>query len=663
MTKIIKIFGRAGTGKTTHLLRELEGLFNAGVSPISVGMLSHTRAAVGEFISRSIDRFEFLRKDFKYFKTLHAMCYHLLALKEANQITKKVFDTFVEQYYHGRFTASATMGNIMDNEEDYLLTSEDRGRLKGHPKIRAMVEIDAIMRDCMIKDFNYSELYNKTGNNLDFISYALGGAKWDNKYKKLRPVWYSNSDLVSPDEQREFSTNWKDYIIENNLYDFPRMLEEVYRRGLIPPVNYLFLDEFQDFTYLQNNIYVNWRDTGNMDTIWITGDDAQALYRWAGGSANYILKTMCDEKLSLPITYRHGKEIFNNSYRYIKQMTEKEPCDVAPADIDGEVIRCYGDEWLSDKYLSLGFGNNGNGADRENENEDEDKTVLILAATNRWARQLKAEIEKMRPKSYIANLGDMRKVYRVFKMYNTIAALERGESVGWDGKSSDDGVSMLKNRPGDDFYLEVNEHDDDDGVHYAESGSDYSPIKPFLISSFCLPTSMIIENEFSEIFGNFGYVKEEDRKRIIKKKKRTLKNVKSAIKRGVFDNQKVYNKETFEKDFLTDSWDGQLLIRNIPDIVLFPNALDRFPQYVLPTVKNQAGSIHAAKGKEADVVFLGMAVPRPSLSDIYLEDVRNDILREFYVGTSRAKYKIIEIYDYLRYGDGSFAPAPFEVIS
>ena len=138
--------------------------------------------------------------------------------------------------------------------------------------------------------------------------------------------------------------------------------------------------------------------------------------------------------------------------------------------------------------------------------------------------------------------------------------------------------------------------------------------------------------------------------------------MKTEMRAGSFNHHKMYDKDLFEKELLAGGWDGGLLVCNIPDIALFSNAIDIFPEYVEPSVKKQCGTIHKAKGKEADTVIVGMAVAYPVLRYIKEIEVQDDLMRLFHVATSRPKKKLLEICGYLRYPSGDIAPAPMDVL-
>jgi len=53
---------------------------------------------------------------------------------------------------------------------------------------------------------------------------------------------------------------------------------------------------------------------------------------------------------------------------------------------------------------------------------------------------------------------------------------------------------------------------------------------------------------------------------------------------------------------------------------------------------------------------------QPALFEIHVPDVADDVLRQFYVGKTRPRTKLIEVYDYLKYSNGEIAPSPLEVL-
>ena len=600
MVYIKKIFGRAGTGKTYTLTREIEALLNEGVSIRNIAMVTHTKIGVHVFKGRMINELGIDSNDLIHFGTMHSLSWRRQGLRSDDIFGKPQEQDFLETYYPDLIEVPDEY-----SPEEFYLDGTDKARLSGRSKIKAMIEVDGTLSGCMIKDFDFELMRQMTGRDLGYTSYYVRDAsRWSEKHDKRVLDWGRQYDDISPDEQEEFSRNFREYLIRNDLFSHARNLEEMYATKSYIPAKYLFFDEFQDFSKLQFEIYLNWSSAPGVVKVTIAGDDCQTIFRFSSASANYMINTHADEVVKLDKTYRHGQAILDNGNALHPYMHVVEPVDVVPAsDMPGEVICRYGEEWK--QFVDF---------------TDPDEAVLVLAATGEWVRQVKKDIHELFPDVVFVNLEDTRVVDRVFGMYNVISALERGEEVhgesgGWDDKW--ESVAGL-------FKHSI----------YIHRDMFYKVPQRFLGMGDTQPTMMSV-----------------------------LKGFKASLKRNEFPIREFYTKETFEKDFLKVPWVGRYLINSIPDIAIFPQAPDVFPAYAEPKVNKRIGTIHKAKGDEADTVLLFMAVPQPTLFNIHEPDVADDVLRQFYVGKTRPRTKLIEVYDYLKYSNGEIAPSPLEIIA
>ena len=67
---MFRYFGPPGTGKTTTLLNQVDGLLANGTSPTEIGYFAFTRKAAHEARDRAVSRFNLdPEKDFLYFRT------------------------------------------------------------------------------------------------------------------------------------------------------------------------------------------------------------------------------------------------------------------------------------------------------------------------------------------------------------------------------------------------------------------------------------------------------------------------------------------------------------------------------------------------------------------------------------------------------------------
>jgi len=590
MKQVEKVIGRAGTGKTYYLIEKLSALLDSGVKPYEIGMVTFTRTAANIFKERILKKHpEYSKNDFKYFGTMHATGTKLIGgWKEEYSYNSKQRREFVKLHYPD------FEHPIEDYPEDeYRLTSVDRDNIKQNSMFKALEGIDGCLRSLDIKDFNFNEMQIRTGRTLEYPHYNVSNQEFSEKYNKIVLKWRKRYEMIDPVMVIEFSDNYKKFKLENNLLDYTDIIEICLNEGLSPNIRFLFCDEFQDFNTLQYKLYQLWRDDPYVEHVCIAGDDAQTVTRFGGANAKYFISEPCTVRTVLPKTYRHGAKIFYDAQKYIDKMEFAEECDVLPrSDIDGDVVKVYGDEWKNHLNFS------------------DDETCLILAWSKKWIREIKSVVDEILPGTLFTVLGNDGKETRVLEHYNIIASLERGEEVRWDK------VKKL-------FSSQTN----------------------------CLPSMMLYKEITSTLMG----VKSE----IIKKK--IIKNIKSEIREYRYDARPVYNKKYFAKDFMTIDWDGELLLKNIKDIELLENIQDMFPSFVEHVNSKRIGTIHKSKGDEADTVILFMSVPYPAVKNMLFESGKDDILHTFYVGKTRPRTKLIEVYGYLKNGD-DLAPAPLDIL-
>ena len=74
------ILGGPGCGKTTRLLRVVDGHLKSGASPSRVGFFAFTRKAAQEAKSRACETFKLTDDDLPYFRTIHSFAFKELNL-------------------------------------------------------------------------------------------------------------------------------------------------------------------------------------------------------------------------------------------------------------------------------------------------------------------------------------------------------------------------------------------------------------------------------------------------------------------------------------------------------------------------------------------------------------------------------------------------------
>ena len=78
------LIGPPGTGKTTALLAEVECELRNGTPPDRLGLVTFTRRAAEEAVTRSVTKFNLTSKQLPHFRTLHSLCFRALGLTHSD---------------------------------------------------------------------------------------------------------------------------------------------------------------------------------------------------------------------------------------------------------------------------------------------------------------------------------------------------------------------------------------------------------------------------------------------------------------------------------------------------------------------------------------------------------------------------------------------------
>ncbi len=315
--QITRLFGGPGSGKTTALLDRVETILEADdIEPRDILVVSYTRAAAAEIRERLAERLDTTPRALQgNVCTMHAKAYELLNLSRGDVVGEKQKEAFCEEYgieYEdeyksgGRRTArSTTIGNKI------IATSQWLQRTRRE------------VSDWYDVPFQWNVEEVRLPPEID------PNAQEGNKYT---PTWTADDDRVDiPEAIRA----WRAYKGEHGLVGFADMLERVKQRSLLPNVEYLVIDEFQDITTLQYDIFEEWKP--HMKQVLIAGDDDQVVYAWQGADPNLLLDAERDEDVVLPNSYRLPSRILNVVNREIRHIEKRQEKDLKPRKEGGVV--------------------------------------------------------------------------------------------------------------------------------------------------------------------------------------------------------------------------------------------------------------------------------------------------------------------------------------
>ena len=314
---VTRLFGGPGSGKTTALLDRVDELLEEDdVDVRDVLVVSYTRAAAAEVRERLAERRDLSPRSLQgNVCTMHAKAYELLNLSRGDVVGDDDKSEFCEEFgiefedeYGGasrRTARSTTIGNKI------IATSQWLQRTK---------------RD--VADW-YDVPFQWNVEEVRLPPEVDPNAQEGNKYT---PTWPADDDRI---DVPEAIRAWRAYKGDNELVGFADMLERVAQRSLVPNVDYLVIDEFQDITTLQYDVFTEWRP--HMKKALIAGDDDQVVYAWQGADPDLLLDTDVDEDVVLPNSYRLPSRILNVVNAEIRHIDKRQEKDLRPRKEGGVV--------------------------------------------------------------------------------------------------------------------------------------------------------------------------------------------------------------------------------------------------------------------------------------------------------------------------------------
>ena len=268
------LLGPPGCGKTYRLIQEIEAALDSGAHPSRIGVISFTRKAIEEMIARACGKFKLEPKDFPYMKTTHAFGFHGLGLKTTDimgpedyaNIGREIGLTFEGKDYTS-LDGGVTLPTVGGSGARYLQL-DNRARLR-------KISID--------QEYNEEADWNLFHGKLDQLSKQL-----------------------------------VEYKMSTDKYDFVDMIEKFIEHGETPNLDYLFIDEAQDFTPLQWDMARKIAEKSEF--VWIAGDDDQAIHRWTGVEVSEF-NNSSDNIEVLSQSYRIPKSVHRLAQSISKRIT------------------------------------------------------------------------------------------------------------------------------------------------------------------------------------------------------------------------------------------------------------------------------------------------------------------------------------------------------
>lgn len=315
--KSYKIIGLPGTGKTYTLLQIVKNYISDGIDMKDIVYCSHTRAAIGEVQERITKLLPHLTdQDLKSIKTMHSLSYQLVRRDLGNKFTKsknnqaarkEFFKEFRDNYQHN-FTFLKFVN--FDNTPVYDLSFIDSLN-ELHPGIFFKLHDNLQIK---YPDGNVKESFQYLIEYWERLS--ITDEDDDGEFEDLNEELEKMAIQVS----YLFHQQWSLYKQNNYIFEFNDLLIYCYHNQLYPQCSILIMDEFQDFSPLQYQVFKIWSDNTKVSII--AGDPNQAIYGFQNSSPQFLMDFEATEReIILDVSYRLPPKIIELAQKMITSNT------------------------------------------------------------------------------------------------------------------------------------------------------------------------------------------------------------------------------------------------------------------------------------------------------------------------------------------------------
>ena len=340
----VMVIAGPGTGKTQILSRRVANILtNHQTHPEEIVCLTYTDAGASEMLDRLEGLIGEEGRNVRV-STIHAFCSELILANPELFGKEPTVITAAAKY--------EILKEIMDKHvtEGNLLYKNSGNR---YSSIEQLLELSAKMKRENLDKDNFEKEIDKY---FEMIDSSEKGNEFYKKFKYSRASNGKKQGDFKPDydeEQQkmqkllagvEIVEKYSDDISDHNYFDFDDMIlwtiekleeDDAFRKSVSDSIKYLFVDEFQDTSVIQNKLVDLLVEGEEKPNIFVVGDDDQSIYRFQGVSADNI--QVFDEKyqptkIVLEENYRSSQAIIDASRQLISHNPREDKALVAAGD-------------------------------------------------------------------------------------------------------------------------------------------------------------------------------------------------------------------------------------------------------------------------------------------------------------------------------------------
>lgn len=340
----VMVIAGPGTGKTQILSRRVANILtNHQTHPEEIVCLTYTNAGASEMLDRLEGLIGEEGRNVRV-STIHTFCSELILANPELFGKEPTVITAAAKY--------EILKEIMDKHvtEGNLLYKNSGNR---YSSIEQLLELSAKMKRENLDKDNFEKEIDKY---FEMIDSSEKGNEFYKKFKYSRASNGKKQGDFKPDydeEQQkmqkllagvEIVEKYSDDISDHNYFDFDDMIlwtiekleeDDAFRKSVSDSIKYLFVDEFQDTSVIQNKLVDLLVEGEEKPNIFVVGDDDQSIYRFQGVSADNI--QVFDEKyqptkIVLEENYRSSQAIIDASRQLISHNPREDKALVAAGD-------------------------------------------------------------------------------------------------------------------------------------------------------------------------------------------------------------------------------------------------------------------------------------------------------------------------------------------
>jgi len=337
----VMVIAGPGTGKTQILSRRVANILtNHQTHPEEIVCLTYTEAGASEMLDRLEGLIGEEGRNVRV-STIHSFCSELILENS---------DLFGEE---PKVITAAAKYEILKDIIDEHVTEESPFYKNSGERYSFKEQLLDLFTKMKREDLDKDDFEKEIDKYFEMIDSSEKGDEFYKKFKysrasngKKQGDFKSDYDNEQQKMQKllagvEIVEKYRDDISNHNYFDFDDMIlwtiekleeDDAFQRSVSESIKYLFVDEFQDTSVLQNELVDLLVKGKKNPNIFVVGDDDQSIYRFQGVSADNIRdfdKKYRPSKIVLEENYRSSQAIIDASRQLISHNSREEKLLIA----------------------------------------------------------------------------------------------------------------------------------------------------------------------------------------------------------------------------------------------------------------------------------------------------------------------------------------------